>query len=567
MRSAAADVPAGKPAAAARQPAAITRRFVNVAGRRVHCRIVGSGPPALFVHSSPANSAFVVNDMLAIADDYTCYAFDTPGFGFSDALPGDRLTASALADALADTLAAIAMPPCPVFGTHTGATIALELAARHPARVTGVVLDGLACFSQPEIDALLLNYFQKIPIDALGGQYSATWTRIRDQSTWFPWFARAPAALNESDLTSPAATDRWVTMYFDAADSYIPAYLAAITYTAGPERVNQLTMPAVFTAVASDMLYPHLARLNLTRPDHRIEPIGNSLPARYDVMRAAFGRFGSAGPAPILDPALTSSDTVCRQFVAAGGQQLMLRWAGERANPPLVILHDVPGAGGATEARMLALADRFFTVSIDLPGCGESDALAGAAIADIAALVWQACASAGITETALLGIGFGSAVAAEMAALDPGRVTRLALEGVLLADAAERADLRASYAPPVTIAPDGSHWFRTWQMIRDAEIWWPWDTPVRAALRRVEGDFGATSLHRRTQETLRQPGGYAALVSAALDHDTAASVRRAGVPTTMIAGSLGPLAGAYDARARAVLPDLAWATLAELDPA
>ena len=77
-------------------------------------RIMGNGPPALFVHSSPANSSYVVNDMASVADSFTCFAFDTPGFGLSDALPGDILTVAELADALAETLNAIGMPmrPC-----------------------------------------------------------------------------------------------------------------------------------------------------------------------------------------------------------------------------------------------------------------------------------------------------------------------------------------------------------------------------------------------------------------------------------------------------------------------
>ena len=184
----------------------ITRRFVDVNGRAVHMRIMGDGPPALFVHSSPANSFYVVKDMEVVADRYMCFAFDTPGFGLSEPLCGNALTVADLADALAETLNEVGMPPCPVFGTHTGAAIALELASRHPERVTGLVLDGLASFTQVEYETMFGDYFTKFPLDPLGGHYSSLWTRFRDQSTWFPWSARSPDALNESDLTTPTST-------------------------------------------------------------------------------------------------------------------------------------------------------------------------------------------------------------------------------------------------------------------------------------------------------------------------------------------------------------------------
>ncbi len=541
----------------------VHRHFIDVAGRAVHGRSMGSGPPALFIHSSPANSSFLINDMAAVADAWTCFAFDTPGFGFSDPLPGDPLTVAEVADALADTLAQIDMPPCPVFGTHTGAAIAIELAARHPARVTGLFIDGLACFTEAESVELLDGYFQKVPLDPLGGHYSATWTRIRDQAIWFPWFARDPRALNENDMISPESTNRWVTMYFDAAETYVPAYRAAMTYRAGAEQAARLPVPAVFTASESDMLYPHLDRLALHHPRHRIAQIGTSLDRRRALMREAFGGFGSVGRAPALPATLVSSDRVRRVFVECGGRQMMLRTRGDRSHPPLLVLHDVPGAGGGVEARMVVLAKHRFVIAPDLPGCGESDALNQPTLGDFADVVLGACTALGLDRMALLGVGWGSALAAEIAIAAPERITALALEGVLCADAEMRAGLAARYVPATEIAADGSHWFRTWQMLRDAEVWWPWYASRRANLRRVAGEFDALALHRRTQETLRQPGGYAALVQAAVAQDTTERLRMAGTAVTLIAGSANPLATACDAQARQALPAAQWAPLAE----
>lgn len=536
----------------------ITRRFIDVGGRAVHMRIMGSGPPALFVHSSPANSSYVVNDMAAVAERYTCFAFDSPGFGLSDALPGDTLTVAELADALAETLDAVGMPPCPVFGTHTGASIALELGMRHPGRVTGLVLDGLASFTQAEYDAMFGDYFTKFPPDPLGGHYSSLWTRFRDQSTWFPWSARAPEALNESDLYPPMANHRWMTMYFDAADTYTPAYRAALSYRDGPAQVAALTLPAIFTAIESDMLYPHLDRIAPRRADQEIRRVGDSLPDRRALTGEGFARFGSPHHSPTLSGAPRASTRIVRQFIDVGDTQLLVRSIGNPADPTSLILHDVPGDGGSVEARMTALAGNRFVIAFDLPGCGETPALDKPDIGEIAQLLWQGCDAIAGSSVELFGVGFGSSVAVEMAARAPDRVVSLTLDGLLLADSTERDDLRAHFAPPITIDADGSHWFRTWQMIRDMGIWWPWFRPTRANLRRVAADYDAVSLHRRTCATMRQPGRHIDLVHAALDQDALARLSQYTGPVRCIAKSVEPLATAYNSRARTVLAQATW---------
>lgn len=528
----------------------VARRFVDVGGRRVHGRIMGKGPPALFIHSSPANSSFLLPDMAPVADRFTCFAFDTPGFGLSDPLPGKDLSVPDLADALAETLAAIGMPRCPVFGCHTGAAIALELAVRHPDRVTGLALDSLSCFTEEELAAIGDTYFTHFPVDPLGGHYSSVWTRMRDQSIWFPWFSHDPGHLNESDLASPAATDRWVTMFFDAQDTYAPAYRAAMAYRDGPAAIRRLTMPMVLTSIESDMLYPHLERVQPTRADQRVVRVGDSVSARRALMADALASFESTGEAPQLPATAERSTRVLRQFVDITESQLAVRTLGDPVRPPLLLIHDVPGAGQQAEHRMAELAGDRFVVVFDIPGCGDSPALPEASLDLLGERLWEGATALGIDRAALGGIGWGTSLAVEMAALAPQRATGLILDGLLMPDADERARLKARYAPPIAIEPDGSHWFRTWQMIRDMNVWWPWFTPTRAALRRVPANFDAEYLHHRTRDTLRQHNGWRDFVAACLEQDAPATLAGLRIAVDFFAGSDSPLAAAYGAAAR-----------------
>ena len=246
----------------------IRRRFLQAGTRRVHYLRAGEGPPAVLVHSSPANAFLLRNEIEFLSSSYTVFAFDTPGFGLSAPLPAQTITVEDLADALAETLSAIGMPPCPIFGTHTGAAIALEIAVRHPSRVTGVVLDGVPVFTKAECESLFGDYFRALPVTDLGGQYSAAWTRFRDQSIWFPWSARRPDHLNGYDLGTQESTHLWTSMYFAAADTYAPAYKAALLHY-GPRALQAaaaLETPAIYTATETDMLFPHMARLPKLKP-------------------------------------------------------------------------------------------------------------------------------------------------------------------------------------------------------------------------------------------------------------------------------------------------------------
>ena len=314
----------------------IRRRFIYVGSRRAHYLRAGSGPPVLLVHSSPANARILLPEIRNLSQRFSCFAFDTPGFGLSEPLPLTKMLVADLADALADNVRTVGLPACPVYGSHTGAAIVLELAARHPALVTGIVLDGVPIFTEEEGATLIEGYFKPFPIDELGGHFSNAWTRFRDQSIWFPWFDRRPENLNRYNLSPPARTHEWMMMYFYAAKSYMPAYRAAFEYgQRAPLAVESLSVPAVFTATETDMLHPHLKRLPPLKPDQEIRAIGNSIERKHSLIAERFAHFGSSENAPVDKHPLVSSTQVERQFIDLSHGQIHVRFSGKRSSPPL----------------------------------------------------------------------------------------------------------------------------------------------------------------------------------------------------------------------------------------
>lgn len=533
----------------------IDRAFVTVEGREVHYRRVGQGPPALFIHSSPTNSSFVVDDMLAQADRFTCFAFDTPGFGLSDPLPGATLTVADLALATVAAIDALGIGPLPIYGTHTGAAIALELGYRHPEKTTGLVLDAVPIFTREEVAPMGDDYFAPLDVDLLGGHFSATWTRFRDQSMWFPWCFREPGNLNPHDLLSPVEIHRWTEMFFAAAPHYKAAYPAAVRYCEGAiEAASALDCPAVFMASTTDMLHPHLDRLPPLKAHQRIAEFGVDYGLKRRIVGEALDGFAEKAIAPELSPELRSGPAIRRQFVADGDRLQMVRYVGEQGGAATLLLHDLPGSAKMLEDRLAALSRSGFVLAPDLPGSGESQPLAQAdKLADYARAMWRLCDSVGLTSIAIEGYGLSASLALEMANAAPDRVTGVAIDGLLLAEEGERREMVARFAPVIAVESDGAHWYRTWLMIRDGLTYWPWYDTRLSALHRAPSDFDAQRLHDRTVDTMKQKEGYDRLPGAIFRHDASRALAECTISVTRLNDPCSVLAMVYGAKLDALL--------------
>jgi pimeloyl-ACP methyl ester carboxylesterase len=83
---------------------------------------------------------------------YRSIAVDTPGYGMSDPGPAEP-TIGQLADNFLPVLDYLKVKKVIIAGHHTGALIAAAFAARHPERVTALILHGTPFYSQEEAAA------------------------------------------------------------------------------------------------------------------------------------------------------------------------------------------------------------------------------------------------------------------------------------------------------------------------------------------------------------------------------------------------------------------------------
>jgi pimeloyl-ACP methyl ester carboxylesterase len=525
----------------------IERRYVTVDGRRMHYRRAGDGPPLVMMHGSPGDTAVLEEEMHAAAGQFTCFAFDAPGFGGSDPLPGDVLTVADLARATAAAMEALGLPPCRVFGTHTGAAIGAELGAGWPERVSGLVLEGLPIFTEDEIKAIFDGYFAPMIPDPLGGQLISTWVRFRDQFTWFPWLSRNVTRLNPVDRPTPEEIDLWVSMFYRSCKTYSAAYKAACYYGHGAYvAAEKLTVPTVFMCSAEDMLFPHLDRLPPLKPGQRIERLAYDPPAKF----RAIARFAASLPGEAAEVARPRASIAGvdpgKGFIDAPHAQVFVRIYGDAAKPAVVLLHDAPGTGLSLEALARTLAAEAYVIVPDLPGTGESAAPEGdqpilEASADAIGAIVDALDLKGFT---LAAVGCGCAVAAVFAARNDPRLAAVLLEDIPTPDEA----VAAAIAPPLPMTPEGSHWVKAWLMVRDSQIYRPWFDGRIAAQRQTQGNFDAHWLHDQTVALMKSRTTYHLLPQAAFRFDAKAALKDVSAPVE-ICGETG-LAGLISGRIR-----------------
>ena len=145
-------------------------------------------------------------------------------------------------------------------------------------------------------------------------------------------------------------------------------------------------------------------------------------------------------------------------------------------------------------------------------------------------------------------------MAVRFAVRHPALIGHLVISGLALPDVAYRVELQRRYAPRITIDADGSHWYRTWLMLRDQQIFFPWYDTRAVCQRRVVADFSAGHLHAWTFEVMKQHAHYHELIEAALADDCTEDLARLSVPLAVCSDPSIPF-HAYDGALRALRPD------------
>ncbi|MDV6282048.1 alpha/beta hydrolase [Rhodococcus jostii] len=118
---------------------AIRFGYADTTFGQLHYAESGSGRPLLLLHQTP-RSWDEFRELIPLLDDeFRVLALDMVGFGASAPLAPPQ-TIESFADAAWEFLDAVNAGPVAVLGHHTGAAVAMEMAAGRPGEVDAVVL-------------------------------------------------------------------------------------------------------------------------------------------------------------------------------------------------------------------------------------------------------------------------------------------------------------------------------------------------------------------------------------------------------------------------------------------
>jgi pimeloyl-ACP methyl ester carboxylesterase len=132
-------------------PTALTRRYVGQAGRQIHLIEAGEGGcvPVICLHATAYSARSFQPFLQAMGRRRRAIAIDAPGYGGSDR-PPRPIDLAGYAAIIGDAIDNLGGGPAHLFGYHTGALIAAELARQRPDLIRRLILIGPPVFSGRE---------------------------------------------------------------------------------------------------------------------------------------------------------------------------------------------------------------------------------------------------------------------------------------------------------------------------------------------------------------------------------------------------------------------------------
>jgi pimeloyl-ACP methyl ester carboxylesterase len=493
----------------------VTRHFLTVGNRRVHYTRTGEGPAVCLLHASPCSAKVLRLPQEVFGAHFTAFAFDTPGFGLSDLLPLDPPEIEDFADGLADALTAMGVEQAATYGRHTGASIAVEFALRHPDRCPLALTDGFPVFTAKAAEDRLARYLVPIVPQWDGSHLVWLWYRYRDQHVFWPWHNQTLAFRADAEVPDEAFNHRGVVELLEAGDGYRIGYAAAFRHR-GLQVLPELRVPVCFGNRPGDSQHRTMPQYPASAWQQEMprDPLAAAAAERAILLRHRAR--GTPPAAPMATPIAGRSTT---NYLDIGDGQVLVRVMGDpRAAPPLVIAPHVPGSSALYEELIRALGEDMPVIAFDPPGHGESDAPADGAQSPEAwaAALWAVCDALGVRQAHLLGHNAGAATVVAAAAARPGRVLSLLLDAPIALPGRARTEWALRWAPDVTPVWDGSHLLRMWHMRRDMGLWFPWWDRSLAASRKVEPRIEPERLQAELREVAKQPASFAPAWQAAI---------------------------------------------------
>jgi pimeloyl-ACP methyl ester carboxylesterase len=246
------------------------RGFADVVGGQVHYWEAGSGRgfPLIMLHPSPGSARMLRPLLSVMAASRRVIAVDTRGNGDSSPLLDEQPEIADFARATLEAIDAFGIDRFDLFGSHTGASIATEIAIQAPQRVHRLILESMGLWDATLQAEHLAKNAPHIQPDSIGSQFNWAWHYCRDQHLFWPWYDRRAEARLTTGLPEASALHEFVVEVLKAIPSYHTSYRAAARYPKR-DRLPLIRTPTLVSSAELDPLHRYLDEMHLLVPRSR----------------------------------------------------------------------------------------------------------------------------------------------------------------------------------------------------------------------------------------------------------------------------------------------------------
>lgn len=207
--------------------------------------------PLVMLHASPASSVSLMPLLRAMPAGRALFAFDTPCNGQSCAPAADDPQIGDFADMLDRACDDLGLGEIAIYGTHTGAHIAIAWALARPDRVKLLALDGVALLDQELRDEFLDRYAPPKAPDDTGSQFHWAWQYVRDQMIFFPHYRKDAAHQREGGVFDAETLHELVLDVLNNLESYHLPYRAVFAHDVRAD-LAKLSQPVLVMSEAAE---------------------------------------------------------------------------------------------------------------------------------------------------------------------------------------------------------------------------------------------------------------------------------------------------------------------------
>lgn len=466
------------------------KQFITVDGQCVHMRIAGEGPPMLLLHASPSSSKMMIPLMGQLSSHFQVIAPDTPGYGLSQPLTLDLKEMKDYAAFLHKVLDQLGLKKISLYGSATGAQIAIRFALMYPERIEHLYLDNSAHFTESQRNNILEKYFPVLEPSHDGSHLLKLWTMVRDMFVFFPW-CEAKEAFRLQSPFPPVNVLHAVSMDFlQASGEYSRAYQAAFHHEQA-QYVQALKVPTTIFDWEGSIVKPYIDQLlDFDFADNikvlRIPPNPQN---RTELMSEEMRRH-RVGDTVALTKSKYELHRQGYVSTANGDLHLLADLSGE--GKTILGIHSLRSSAAVAFQQLKSFTPDRPVVSISLPSHGDSDGMGiPFEVEALAELLHAGMKDLNIQDYEIAAFGEGTSIADAMS--NQFQLNRLELPSTM-----ERKEL-------FPLEPDeyGTHLMKGWFFLRDRMLFTEPEAKIPANIRKPLPEINAAMIQLELLEWLK----------------------------------------------------------------